>query len=208
MTQIIREYCAENFTDLPRVVAAGVERIELCDNLAVGGTTPSYGVIKAAADLIGDQPTVLSVMIRPRGGDFVYTPAELDIMAIDIEAAKQAGAHSLVFGVLDAAGNLDVAAMRRLIAVAGATPVVCHMAFDAVADPSATLEALIKLGVKLVLTHGASAGQPLGVSRLSRLRELGAGRIDLMIGGGITTDNYAELAQAVGVRHAHGTKVI
>jgi len=208
MGEIIREFCAENYTDLPRVVAAGVERIELCDNLAVGGTTPSYGVIKAAADLIGDKPTVLSVMIRPRGGDFVYDDAELAIMATDIEKAKEAGAHSLVFGVLDADGNLDVPAMRALIAKAGHTPVVCHMAFDAVPNPGATLEELIGLGVKLVLTHGAAAGQPVGVELLSDLVNQADGRIDLMVGGGVTQDNYQALAESAGVHHAHGTKII
>jgi len=206
--KIAREFCAENFTDIPRVVAAGVDRIELCDNLAVGGTTPSYGVIEASAREIGDKPTVLAVMIRPRGGDFVYNDAELAIMARDIEKAKEAGADALVFGVLDADGNLNVEAMRALIDRAGETPVVCHMAFDATKDPSVALEQLIDLGVGLVLTHGAAAGEPLGVERLQRLVKQADGRIELMIGGGITADNYAANAAAAGVTHAHGTKII
>jgi copper homeostasis protein len=208
MPDVLREFCAENFTDIPRVVAAGVERIELCDNLAVGGTTPSYGVIAASAREIGAKATVLSVMIRPRGGDFVYNDAELEIMALDIEKAIEAGADSLVFGVLDAAGNLNVEAMRALIARAGDTPVVCHMAFDAVADPSATLEQLIDLGVKLVLTHGAPAGQPLGVDRLKALVRQSDGRIDLMIGGGVNAANCESYATAVGTNFAHGTGII
>lgn len=206
--KILREFCAENFTDIPRVVAAGVDRIELCDNLAVGGTTPSYGVIEASAREIGDKPTVLAVMIRPRGGDFVYSDAELAIMATDIEKAKQAGADALVFGVLDEAGNLNVPAMRMLIEKAGDTPVVCHMAFDATNNPSAALKELIDLGVSMVLTHGAVAGEPLGVERLKSLVQQADGRIDLMIGGGITADNYQDYAAATGVHHAHGTKII
>jgi len=213
--QIKREFCAENYTDISRVVNAGVERIELCDNLAVGGTTPSYGVIAATARKIakvaaktGNKPTVLSVMIRPRGGDFVYNDAELKIMATDIAAAKDAGARSLVFGVLDADNNLDVPAMRELMLLAGRTPVVCHMAFDYVNDPSATLEQLIDLGVSMILTHGAPAGQPLGVDRIASLIQQANGRIDLMIGGGITADNFQEFAAATGAKYAHGTKII
>ena len=208
MTAITREFCAENFTDIPRVVAAGVDRIELCDNLAVGGTTPSYGVIQASVREIGDKPTVLAVMIRPRGGDFVYSDDELQIMALDIVKAKEAGAHQLVFGVLNSDGTLNVPAMEKLIEVAGDTPVVCHMAFDATPNPSETLEQLIDLGIKLVLTHGAASGQPLGVERLASLVKQADGRIDLMIGGGITADNYEANALATGVHHAHGTKII
>jgi len=215
MGRIIREFCAENFTDIPRVVAAGVDRVELCDNLAVGGTTPSFGVIKAsvqeserkARETGGDQ-TVISVMIRPRGGDFAYTDAELEIMADDIAMAKSAGAHALVFGVLNPDGTLNVDAMRTLIAKAGATPVICHMAFDATPDPSATLEQLIDLGVGLILTHGAKSGQPLGAERIKNLIDQANGRIDLMIGGGITAENYEANAQAAGATHAHGTKIL
>jgi len=212
---IMREFCAENFTEVPRVVAAGVDRIELCDNLTVGGTTPSYGVIAASAREIaenakvtGRTPTVLSVMIRPRGGDFVYDDAELAIMATDIAAAKDAGAASLVFGVLDSHGNLNVPAMRELVSRAGDTPVVCHMAFDYVNDPSAALEQLIDLGVSLVLTHGAPGGEPLGVSRIAQLIKQADGRIDLMIGGGVTADTYGEFCELTGAKFAHGTKII
>jgi copper homeostasis protein len=215
MTKILREFCAENFTDIPRVVAGGVDRIELCDNLAVGGTTPSFGVIKASAQEIakvaretGGTPTVLAVMIRPRGGDFAYNAAELEIMAWDIDMAKQAGADALVFGVLNADGTLNMPAMQALIERAGDTPVVCHMAFDATPDPDTALEQLVDLGVKLVLTHGARSGEPLGTERLKGLINRANGRIDLMVGGGITAENYVEHATAVGAHHAHGTKII
>jgi copper homeostasis protein len=205
---IEREFCAENFTDIERAIAAGVNRIELCDNLAVGGTTPSFGVIEATAKAIGDKPVVNSVMIRPRGGDFVYNDDELAIMATDVVQAKKAGASSLVFGILDTEGNLNVSAMRKLIDLAGDTPVVCHMAFDAVNDPAKTLEELIDLGVQVILTHGAPAGQPAGVDRIASLVKQADGRIQLMIGGGVTKDNYHELANQAGVTKAHGTKII
>ena len=203
-----REFCAENFTEIPAAIAAGVDRIELCDNLAVGGTTPSYGVIEAVARAIGDRGIVNSVMIRPRGGDFVYDDDELAIMAADIPKAIEAGADSLVFGILTADGELDVAAMRRLIALAGNTPVVCHMAFDYTRDPAATLEALVGLGVKLVLTHGAPGGEPINLERLAALVKQGEGRIDIMIGGGVNAGNYQEYAAATGAKYAHGTKII
>ena len=205
---IQREFCAENFTDIPRAVAAGVNRIELCDNLAVGGTTPSYGVIEATAREIGDKPVVNSVMIRPRGGDFVYTSAELEIMALDVVKAKEAGATSLVFGILTPGGELDVPAMKKLIELAGHTPVVCHMVFDYTNDPAATLETLVDLGIKLVLTHGAPGGEPINTERLAALVQQGKGRIDIMIGGGVNAENYQRLAAETGAKYAHGTKII
>ena len=204
----VLEFCAENFTDVPRAVAAGVGRIELCDNLAVGGTTPSYGVIARAAVATRGSATVLSVMIRPRGGDFVYNDDEFKIMETDIRMAKDAGADALVFGVLTPDGRIDVDRMGILMDWAEDTPVVCHMAFDAVGDPAEALEALIELGVSLVLTHGAPAGEPLGVDRLRALREQAAGHIGLMIGGGVTAANHQALLTATGLTHAHGTKII
>jgi copper homeostasis protein len=119
---LIREFCAENFTDIPRAVAAGAERIELCDNLAVGGTTPSYGVIKETADYLKDTKTTLASMIRPRGGNFIYNSIELRIMESDILKAIEAGTNELVFGALTDDNSLDLEALETLVIASQGLP--------------------------------------------------------------------------------------
>ena len=112
---MIYEFCAENVTNLEKAMQAGARRIELCDNLAVGGTTPSYGVIKAAVELAKPYNVTVMTMIRPRGGDFVYNDLEMEIMLEDIQMARSAGTHGLVFGVLTTANKIDYPKMEKLL---------------------------------------------------------------------------------------------
>lgn len=207
---IIREFCAENFTDIPRAVAAGVERIELCDNLAVGGTTPSYGVIAETADYLKDSQTLLSVMIRPRGGNFVYDSHELKIMEVDILKAIEAGAQSLVFGALTVDGNLDTEALNTLMIASQGLPVTFHMAFDDIpADRQvAAVETLADGGVEKILLHGGPLSEALNIEKIAALSAAAKGKIDLMIGGGVTADNMTELAALTKTSFVHGTKII
>ena len=128
---MIYEFCAENVTNLEKAMQAGARRIELCDNLAVGGTTPSYGVIKAAVELAKPYNVTVMTMIRPRGGDFVYNDLELEIMLEDIQMARSAGTHGLVFGVLTTANKIDYPKMAKLLKASQGLEVVFHMAFDA-----------------------------------------------------------------------------
>ena len=111
---MIYEFCAENVTNLEKAMQAGARRIELCDNLAVGGTTPSYGVIQAAVELAKTYNATIMTMIRPRGGDFVYNDLEMEIMLEDIQMARSAGTHGLVFGVLTTANKIDYPKMEKL----------------------------------------------------------------------------------------------
>ena len=113
---MIYEFCAENFTLIEKAMEAGARRIELCDNLAVGGTTPSYGVTKAAVELAANYETTIMTMIRPRGGDFVYTNQEVAIMLDDIRLTAQAGSQGVVFGALTADNKLDKFNLEKLIA--------------------------------------------------------------------------------------------
>ena len=112
---MIYEFCAENVTNLEKAMQAGARRIELCDNLAVGGTTPSYGVIKAAVELAKPYNVTVMTMIRPRGGDFVYNDLEMEIMLEDIQMARSAGTHGLVFGVLTTANKIDYPKNGKII---------------------------------------------------------------------------------------------
>ncbi|MGM9886383.1 MAG: copper homeostasis protein CutC [Lactococcus sp.] len=209
---IIRELCVENFTEIPRAVQAGVERIELCDNLAVGGTTPSYAVIQQANEFIeqNDSKTILAVMIRPRGGDFVYNSYEAKIMENDVLKAVEAGAQNLVFGALTAENTIDIDLIETLMVASQGIPVTFHMAFDAIAADQQTeaIDQLVELGVDKILMHGAALDQALAHDKIQSLVAYAAGKIKIIIGGGVTFDNYENLSELTGTNFVHGTKII
>ena len=145
------EICANSAESCVAAQAGGAHRVELCASMPEGGTTPSFGEIRLARKLIDIR---LHVIIRPRGGDFLYTPLELDIMEEDIHMARQAGADGVVFGRLTPEGDLDMPAMRRLMKISEGMSVTFHRAFDYVRSPEQVLEHLIDLGVNRVLTSG------------------------------------------------------
>lgn len=208
---LIREFCAENFTNIPQAVLAGVERVELCDNLSVGGTTPSYGTIAQTADYLKDTQTTLAVMIRPRGGNFVYNSHELKIMELDVLKAVEAGAQSLVFGAVQTDGTLDAEAMNVLMIASQGLPVTFHMAFDALANEDYQKNAIDLLtdgGVEKILLHGGPLGQPLNIEKIARLSSYAGNKIDLMIGGGVTKNNAEKLSTLTNTKFVHGTKIV
>ncbi|GFH40576.1 copper homeostasis protein CutC [Lactococcus insecticola] len=207
---MIREFCAENFTDIPRAVAAGAERIELCDNLAVGGTTPSFGTIKETADYLKDTKTTLATMIRPRGGDFVYNSVELRIMESDVLKAVEAGTSELVFGALTPENTLDTEVLETLMIASQGLPVTFHMAFDEIADadqPEA-LETLIELGFDKILMHGNFLDKPINTDKIATLVSQAKNRIQIIAGGGVTAENASNIAAATGSDYVHGTKIV
>ena len=226
---LLREFCAENMERVPAAIAAGAGRIELCDNLAVDGTSPSYGVIRAAVANAAATGTAVMAMARPRGGDFVYTPAEEQMMLDDVAMARSLGVTGVVFGCLaadPATGELvvDRAMTERLVTAAhGAladeagepiapVAVTFHMAFDDLAEKNqlAAIDFLAGLGVERILTHGGPAGTPIAdnLDHLRRLIDHAAGRITILPGGGITYDNAEAVAEALGVHEVHGTKIV
>ena len=166
---IIRELCLENFTKIPQALQAGVERIELCDNLAVGGTTPSYGVIEEAAKYVAESKTTLAVMIRPRGGNFVYNSHELKIIETDTLKAVEAGAQNIVFGALTPGNEIDTDALETVSIAAQGLPITFHMAFDEVTDQEKAIDQLVEFGVDKILTHGGPLDQPLNTDKLKSL---------------------------------------
>ena len=216
---LIKEFCAENMELVPAAAAAGAARIELCDNLAVGGTTPSYGVIRAAVAHARETGTDVMCMVRPRGGSFEHTPAEAAMMRDDLIMAKSLGVTGVVFGCLRD-GKLDAELTSELIRLAhedtpeapGRVAVTFHMAFDALApkDQLAAIDWLAEQGVERILTHGGAAGTSIA-DNLDRLRtyvERAAGRIIILPGGGITWENAEDVAAALGVSEVHGTKIV
>ena len=209
---MIYEFCAENVTLLEKAMQAGARRIELCDNLAVGGTTPSYGVTKAAVELAADYDTTIMTMIRPRGGDFVYNDLEVAIMLEDIALTVQAGSQGVVFGALTADKKLDKANLEKLIAASKGMEIVFHMAFDDLSDQD-QLEAidwLSQAGVTRILTRAGVSGDSLEkrFAHYHRILEHAAGKIEILPGGGIDMDNRQTFIDQLGVTQLHGTKVV
>jgi copper homeostasis protein len=185
-------------------ITAGADRIELCSALGVGGLTPSAGMIAtaiAAARAAGREGFV-HVLVRPRGGGFVYDDDELGLTVADVIAAREAGASGVVVGALDASGGVDRAAVEALVAVAGPLEVTFHRAVDAAVDPLTTLDALVDLGVTRILTSGAAPRSIEGIETLAALVERASGRIQVMAGGGVSVADIPALA-AAGVDAVH-----
>ncbi len=209
---MIYEFCAENVTLLEKAMQAGARRIELCDNLAVGGTTPSYGVTKAAVELAANYDSTIMTMIRPRGGDFVYTDLEIAIMLEDIRLTAQAGSQGVVFGALTADKKLDKPNLEKLIAASKGMEIVFHMAFDELSDED-QLEAidwLNQAGVTRILTRAGVSGDSLEkrFAHYHRILEHAKGKIEILPGGGIDLDNRQTFIDQLGVTQLHGTKVV
>ena len=209
---MIYEFCAENVTLLEKAMQAGARRIELCDNLAVGGTTPSYGVTKAAVELAANYETTIMTMIRPRGGDFVYNDLEIAIMLEDIRLTAQAGSQGVVFGALTADKKLDKANLEKLIAASKGMEIVFHMAFDELSeqDQLEAIDWLSQAGVTRILTRAGVSGDSLEkrFAHYHRILEHAVGKIEILPGGGIDMDNRQTFIDQLGVTQLHGTKVV
>lgn len=186
------EVCAYSVADCLAAQRAGAHRIELCAGRSEGGITPSVGLLWAAKQAVS---LPIYVMIRPRGGDFVYAEAELRVMEADILAAAETGADGFVLGTLRPDGTIDVPALRRLLARAAPLPVTFHRAFDLTHDPQATLDTLIGLGVQTVLTSGQQARAIDGAGLLRSMARQSAGRIAIMAGAGVNAGNARQLAE-------------
>ena len=209
---MIYEFCAENVTLLEKAMQAGARRIELCDNLAVGGTTPSYGVTKAAVELAANYDTTIMTMIRPRGGVFVYNDLEIAIMLEDIRLTALAGSQGVVFGALTADKKLDKLNLEKLITASKGMEIVFHMAFDELSDED-QLEAidwLSQTGVTRILTRAGVSGDSLEkrFAHYHRILEHAKGKIEILPGGGIDLDNRQTFIDQLGVTQLHGTKVV
>lgn len=182
--------------------AAGAHRIELCDNEAAGGTTPSYGFIKIARQQLA---IPLYPIIRPRGGNFCYSEAEIDIMKADILQCKALGCEGVVLGILDSKGNVDKERCARFISLAYPMEVTFHRAFDAVMDPAKSLEDIISIGCERVLTSGGKATAAEGTANIEALVKQANSRIIIMPGSGIRAANILDIAQKTGATEFHSS---
>lgn len=180
----------------------GADRVELCEGLEYGGTTPSRGTLALARERLR---IPLFVLVRPRSGDFLYDDAETEIMLRDIEQCVRLGCDGVVIGALDADGNVDMPRCRALVAAAGPLAVTFHRAFDAARAPLRALEDIIGLGCQRVLSSGAQASAAQGAALLAACVQQAGERLAVMPGAGIDAGNIAGLAQATGARQFHAS---
>jgi copper homeostasis protein len=200
MTRLTAEICIDSVEGAIAAGEAGADRVELCANLLEGGTTPSLGLMEIT---IARAKLPVQVMIRPRGGDFLYSEIEIEMMLHDIAAAKAARAGGVVFGCLTADGQVDRALTQRLVAAARPLTVTFHRAFDVARDPLEALQTLIGLGIDRLLTSGQAPNALEGAPLIRRLIELAAGRVVVMPGGGITARNVARIVKDTGAGEIH-----
>jgi copper homeostasis protein len=182
--------------------AAGADRIELCENPAEGGTTPSYGYLKKAAENL--QIPVFPI-IRPRGGDFLYAAEEWDIVLKDIQLCKELGFTGIVTGSLNKEGWVQEEQLRRAVEIAYPMQVTFHRAFDRVADPYVALEQIIAAGCTRVLTSGLHPEVMAGIAILTQLVQQAKNRIVVMPGSGVRSSNLALLKEKTGAREFHAS---
>ena len=194
------EICCANIASALNAQAAGADRIELCDNLWEGGTTPSFGMLKVLRQELKIQ---IFVLIRPRGGDFLYSDAEFQVMLQDIYLAKEMGADGIVSGILKADGTVDCDRTTALIEAASPLPFTFHRAFDCCLNLNEALEDIIFCGAKRILTSGGKNSVAEGIELLTALNKQAAGRIIILPGGGINSQNIQSIKEKTGCSEFH-----
>ncbi|MBX0289101.1 copper homeostasis protein CutC [Hymenobacter sp. HSC-4F20] len=196
------EICAGSVQSAVAAQAGGAHRLELCQNLEQGGITPSFGLVQRVLSLVS---IPVFVLIRPRPGNFCYSPDELAIMVTDIAQCRELGCAGVVLGVLDAQGRVDLPRCRALLKAAGPLPVTFHRAFDACPDQAQALEDVVALGCQRILTSGGQATAEAGQAQLAALVRQAAGRICIMPGAGIRPSNIWALATRTAATEFHAS---
>jgi copper homeostasis protein len=201
---VLLEVCANSVTSALAAQDGGAVRVELCENLYEGGTTPSYGEISIARKLLNIN---LYVLIRPRGGDFLYSDVEFEVMAADVRYCIEAGCDGIVIGKLHPDGTIDKDRCRKLVELAKphGVGVTFHRAFDLSADLFQSLEDVIEIGCERILTSGGRSSAMEGAGVISRLIKMAAGRIIIMPGCGVSEANVADLVHYTGAKEIHAS---
>lgn len=201
----VKEVCVETFNEAARAVEAGATRIELCGNLTVGGTTPSYGTIKKCLEKLS---VPVMVMIRPRGGDFVYLPDEFEIMQEDILQCKKLGCGGVVFGLLDPEGNIDEERTRQLVQLSRPMQVTFHKAIDKAKNILDSVAFLKEIGVERILSSGRKETALEGKELLNQMIELAAPQLTIIVAGEVTYKNLEDIQQKIPSRDYHGRRLV
>ncbi|KAK8794875.1 hypothetical protein WA158_001855 [Blastocystis sp. Blastoise] len=202
MTPMFVECCIDRVASGLEAQKGGAQRVELCDNLIDGGTTPSYGMIK---NMVKALSIPVNVIIRPRGGDFLFNEDEMQVMISDIEICKELGVDGVVIGCLTKYGTVDKDQTKRLIEVARPMSVTFHRAIDMTVDIYQALEDCIELGIDRILTSGGCNDVYTGRDTLRKMVEQAGDRIVIMGGGGVTEKNVKEIVEYSGIHEVHGT---
>jgi len=200
MKRII-EICANSAQSCVEAEIGGATRVELCAAIPEGGTTPSYGEIKTAQALTSKID--INIIIRPRGGDFLYTPAEVQSMMEDIDLCKHLEVNGVVFGCLTKEGDIDVELLHKLVAAAKPLSITFHRAFDVCRDPFLALEQIIEAGCDRILTSGQQLTAEQGIPLIAELVKRAGDRIIIMPGSGVRENNIAEIAVKTGAKEFH-----
>ncbi|MGY0407063.1 MAG: copper homeostasis protein CutC [Polaribacter sp.] len=202
----IREACVEGVHQAINAQKLGADRIELCSNLAVGGTTPSFETIDA---VLKKMQIPVRVMIRPRGGNFVYSDSELTLMIHQIKTCKQLGVEGVVFGVLKENYTLNLEAIKKLLKIALPLKIVIHKAIDCTPDIYESLKKLESLDQYItILTSGKAATAEEGKQVLKELVNRASKKIEILVAGKISTLNIQKLHQYISAKAYHGKKIV
>lgn len=200
MNDFLLEICADSFESARRAAENGADRIELCANLILGGTSPSFTLMCQVRDRVS---IPFHVLLRPRFGDFCYTPEEKWEILDQILDCSAAGAAGVVIGALNPDGTLDTEFLTQCMSCAGGMNVTLHRCFDVCRDPFEALEQCVELGIHTILTSGQESGAVKGIPLLAALQKQAAGRIHLMAGSGVSAGNIPQIYAGTGIRHFH-----
>ncbi|WP_300451440.1 copper homeostasis protein CutC [Fusobacterium sp.] len=202
---MIKEACVESLIDALEAEKRGADRIELCDNLSQGGTTPSYGTIKVALSTL---KIPVFPIIRPRGGDFYYTPAEIKVIKEDIKVCKSLGAKGVVLGLLTKDKKIDFEVLSQLVELAKPMEVTFHKAIDELEDPTLVIDKLINIGVKRILSSGTKPTALEGKDMLNKMIEKAGDRLTIVVAGKVTKEILPEVSNLIPAKEYHGKVIV
>lgn len=202
---MIKEACVESFEKALEAQSNGANRIELCENLAVGGTTPSYGTVKICLEKLN---IPIFPMIRVRGGNFVYSKDEIEIMKEDIKIFKELGVKGVVLGCLTSDNKIDLELTKELVDLAYPMEVTFHKAIDEILNPLDYIDDLVNIGIKRILTSGGEATALEGKDLINEMIKKSNGRLKIVVAGKVTKRNLNGLSNLISADEFHGKLIV
>lgn len=202
---MIKELCVENYGEAIKGQQLGADRIELCENLGVGGTTPSYGTIKQLKESL---TIPFFVMIRPRGGNFVYNDDEIKIMEEDIKICKSLCVDGIVIGCLTTNNKIDYPLLKHFKRLAGDMQITFHKAIDELENPASEVLRLVEVGIDRILTSGGAKSAKDGKDKLIEMINISGNMIKIVVAGGVTKDNIEKISKIIPTNEYHGKLIV
>lgn len=202
---MIKEACVESFEKTLEAQNNGADRIELCENLSVGGTTPSYGTVKICLEKLN---IPIFPMIRARGGNFVYSKDEIEIMKEDIKVFKDLGVKGVVLGCLTSDNKIDLELTKTLVNLAYPMEITFHKAIDEISNPLDYIDDLVDIGIKRILTSGGKATALEGKDLINEMIKKSNGRLKIVVAGKVTKENLNELSNLISADEFHGKLIV